>query len=161
MVLEQRESYRSVARKMNTCHRLVNRWVNAYQQHGVDGLSLENSMSYSGAFKLELIKEMQESGLSLSQSSAQHRIAVSVLSGWRRLYEQHGASALLEQKPRGRPPKMKKFNPKNEGKPLDYEALIKENERLRIENDYLKKVRALALKNATQRKGSKSKPFKN
>lgn len=161
MVLDQGESYCSVARQLQTCHRLVSRWVNAYKLHGRKGLSLESTWCYSGDFKLGLIQEMQECGLSLSQVSAQYRISVSVLSGWRRQYEQHGASALFAKKPRGRPPKMKKTNPKNEGNPTDYEKLLRENELLRIENDYLKKVHALIQKRETQRRGNKPKPFKS
>lgn len=161
MVLDQGESYGSVARELQTCPRLVSRWVNAYKLHGINGLSLKRSGCYSGDFKLRLIQEMQERGLSLSQVSVQYRIAISALSGWRRLYDHSGASALLEKKPRGRPPKMKKNDFKSEGNPLDYEKLLKENERLRIENDYLKKVRALIQKKEIQKRGRKPKPSKN
>jgi transposase len=161
MVLGQGKSYCSVARQLQTSDRLVSRWVNAFRLHGIEGLSLKNNGSYSGALKLRLIREMQENALSLHQMSAQYLITPSALSGWRRLYEQHGASALLAEKPRGRPPKMKKSSPKTEENPTDYEKLLKENERLRIENDYLKKVRALIQKKEIQKRGRKPKPSKN
>lgn len=161
MVLEQNESYCSVARKMQTSHRLVSRWVNSYKLYGKEGLTLKSGKSYSGAFKLRLIREMQENALSLHQMSAQYRITPSVISGWRRLYEQYGAFALLEMKSRGRPPKVKKNNPKKEESPMSYEALLKENERLRIENDYLKKVRALIQKKETPKGGGKPKPSRS
>lgn len=160
-VLDQGESYCSVAHQLQTSDRLVSRWVNAYKLHGIKGLSFKNKGGYSGAFKLRLLHEMEENALSLHQMSAQYRITPSALSIWRRLYEQHGASALLENKPRGRPPKMKKSSPKPERNSTDYEKLLRENERLRIENDYLKKVRALIQKKETQKRGGKPKPSKN
>jgi transposase len=161
MVLEQGESYCSVARELQTSQRLISRWVNSYKHHGKNGLSFKNGMHYSGEFKLGLIREMQESGLSLSEVAAQYRITHSVLRGWRKQYEQCGASSLFQTKPRGKLPKMKKSNRKNEDNPLDYQTLLKENERLRIENDYLKKVHALIQKKENQKRGNKPKPFKN
>ncbi len=161
MVLEHNESYHSVAKQLQTSHRLVSRWVNSYKLHGIKGLSLKNNTHFSGEFKLGLIKKMQECGLSLSETSAQYGITISLLSCWRRLYEQKGSSALFEKKPRGKPPKMKKIDHNNDGTPLNYEALLKENERLRIENDYLKKLQALIQKSETQKRVNKSKPFKN
>jgi transposase len=161
LVIEKGESYCSVARQLQTSHRLVSLWVNAYKLHGINGLSLKNNGCHRGTFKLRLIQEMLERGLSLSQVSAQYRITISALSEWRRLYEQHGASALLEEKPRGRPPKMKKTSPKTQGDPTAYEKLLKENERLRIENDYLKKVRALIQKKETPKGGGKPKPSRS
>jgi len=160
-VLEQGESYHSVARKLQTDHQLISRWVNSYKRYGKEGLTLKSRNGYSGTFKLRLIQEMQENSLSLHQMSAQYRISPSALSVWRRLYEQHGALALLEMKPRGRPKKMRKSSPKTEENPTDYEKLLKENERLRIENDYLKKVRALIQKKETQKRGGKPKPSRN
>jgi transposase len=161
MVLEQGETYHSLAKKLQTSAQLISRWVNTYKLHGVYGLSLKNNNVYGGDFKLKLILEMQELGLSLSQISAKYRITISVLSGWRRLYEQKGVSALYETKIRGRPPKMKKSNLKKKEDLSDYEELLKENERLRIENDYLKKVCALIQKKKTQNKGKKPRPSKN
>jgi len=161
LVIEKGESYCSVARQLQTSHRLICLWVNAYKLHGIKGLSLKNNGSHSGAFKLRRIQEMQESGLSLTQASAQYCITISALWGWRRLYEQHGALALLEEKPRGRPPKMKKSSPKTQENLTDYEKLLRENERLRIENDYLKKVHALIQKKETPKGGGRPKPSRS
>ncbi|RXQ87486.1 helix-turn-helix domain-containing protein [Ancylomarina salipaludis] len=96
---------------------------------------------------------MLKTGLSLDQVSAKHLITQSLISKWRRDFEQFGASALFTENPRGRPPKMKK---KSENKQIDsisdYDKLLKENQRLRAENDYLKKLRALIQKKETQKK---------
>ena len=49
------------------------------------------------------------------------------------------------------------MNNKSENKQIDsiseYDKLLKENERLRAENDYLKKLRALIQKKEAQKKG--------
>lgn len=161
MVLEQGETYCSVARKLQTCHRLVSRWVNSYRLHGAKGLSLNNNGCYPGDFKLQLVQEMLEYGLSLSQVSAKYCVAVSLLSRWRRAYEEHGASALLEHKPIGRPSKMRKSSPKPDKNLTDYEKLLRENERLRIENDYLKKLHALTQKHRAPRGGNRPRPSKS
>jgi len=96
---------------------------------------------------------MLKSNLSLYQVSAKHLITYSLISRWRRDYEQYGASALFKENPRGRPPKMKK---KSENKQTDsiseYENLLKENERLRAENDCFKRLRALIQKKEAQKK---------
>jgi len=152
-ILKKGRSCRSVARDLQTCPKVVGRWVNAYKLHGKKGLSLKNKIRYTGDFKLQIIEEMLKTGLSLDQVSAKHLITQSLISKWRRDFEQFGASALFTENPRGRPPKMKK---KSENKQIDsisdYDKLLKENQRLRAENDYLKKLRALIQKKETQKK---------
>lgn len=152
-ILKGKTSYRSTALKYQTSHRLISLWVDCYKMHGKSGLSFINGRVYTGEFKLGLLKEMETRGLSLQQMSAKHLITPSTLSIWRRQYEQFGASALFTENPRGRPPKMKQ---KSENKPIDsiseYDKLLKENQRLRAENDYLKKLRALIQKKETQKK---------
>lgn len=108
LVLKAGHSYCSVARMLSTSDRLVSRWVSSYKLHGVSGLSLRNHMRYSGDFKLSLIQDMLANHLSLHQASAKYHLNNSQISRWRRQYEQFGASSLFEEKPLGRPPKMKK-----------------------------------------------------
>lgn len=149
LVLKEGHSYCSVARILSTSDRLVSRWVNSYKLYGISGLSLKNHMRYSGDFKLSLIKDMLANHLSLHQASAKYHISDGLISGWRRQYEQFGAAVLYEEKPRGRPPKMKDKKPtsKKQKTPSDpYQELLDENLRLRIENEYLKKLQALTQK---------------
>lgn len=153
-ILKGLDSCRGVARSLNTSPSLVNRWVSAYKLHGKKGLSLRNTIRYTGDFKHQLIREMLDQKLSLHQISAKYLITHSLISKWRREYEQYGASILFKTQPRGRPPKMKKKSENKQVGPIsEYEKLLKENERLRAENDYLKKLRALIQKNEAQKKG--------
>ncbi len=152
-ILRDGRSCLSVARDLNTSHSLVRRWVSAYKLHGREGLSFRNKIQYTGDFKLQIIEEMLKSKLSLYEVSAKHLISHSLLSRWRRKYEQYGASALFKEKPIGRPPKMKQKSENKQVNPIsEYEKLLKENERLRAENDYLKKLRALIQKKEAQKK---------
>lgn len=158
LVLKEGYSYCSVARILSTSDTLISRWVSAYKQHGLSGLCLRNHIHYDGDFKLSILKDMTENHLSLHQASTKYQITQSVLSKWRCRYLEFGISALYEEKPRGRPPKMKspKKTPAKEKAPSEaYQELLDENLRLRIENAYLKKLQTLTQKNSG-RKSSKS-----
>lgn len=161
LILEGNESYNSVARKYKTSRSLISLWVDCYKQHGKTGLSCNNRMEYSGDFKLALIKQMKREALSLHQMSVQHFISLSSLSSWRRQYEQFGVLSLLDSKPRGRPPKMQEPKRKKSNKPATLEELVRENERLRAENDYLKKLQALIQKQEALDKDNEPRSSKN
>jgi transposase len=138
------DSYRSVAREFNTCHRLISLWVDSYKVHGRSGLSFKNKLSYTGEFKLSVLQEMRSEGLSLHQLSVKYLISPSVLSTWKHEYIEGGATALFMKKRKGRPPKAGNKQKATQKTSLsDEEKLVKENELLRAENDYLKKLQAL------------------
>ena len=158
LVLEDGLGYREVAKLLSTSHRLISLWIGSYKLHGRSGLSKRNKIRYTGDFKYELISQMKDNHLSLHQVSAKYNITTSILSQWRRQYEEFGKSVLYEEKTRGRPPKMKYQNdkvPKKKISPDPYQELFEENLRLRIENEYLKKLQALTQK-SKGRKPSRS-----
>lgn len=138
------DSYRSVARELNTSHRLISLWVDSYKIHGRSGLSFKNNLGYTGEFKLSLLQEMRSEGLSLHQLSLKYLISPSVLSTWKREYAEGGAIALFMKKRKGRPATAGNKQKATQKTFLsDEEKLVKENELLRAENDYLKKLQAL------------------
>ena len=141
------DSYNSIARKFNTSHRLISLWVDSYKVHGRSGLSFKNNLSYTGEFKLKLLQKMHSEGLSLHQLSVKYLISPSVLSAWKRQYKEGGATALFMNKRKGRPSKACNKQKTTQKTSLsNEEKLIKENELLRAENDYLKKLQALIQK---------------
>jgi len=149
-VLEGGLSYQGVAKLLSTSHRLISLWVASYRLHELLGLSKHNKIHYTGDFKYGLISQMKDNHLSLYQVSAQYNISPSILSQWRRQYEEFGKSVLYQEKPQGRPLKMKHQKNKvpTEKVPSGpYQELLEENLRLRIENEYLKKLQALTQKN--------------
>ena len=152
-ILESNESYSSVARKHQTNHRLISLWVDSYKAHGRAGLSKKNNLVYTGAFKLSLLQEMLNDGLSFQQLSVKYLISPSLISVWKREYERDGALALFKEKQRGRPSKMKKKPENKQTTPMsEKEKLLKENELLRAENDFLKKLQALIQQQKAQKK---------
>ena len=121
----------------------VRKWVKKYQEHGIDGLSKNIVTSYSGAFKQSVIEYMHTNHLSLQETAYHFNLANhSIIGKWERIYYEEGPQALYEER-RGR---SKYMNSKPRKKKLSKEVeedLIAENQRLRMENEYLKKLNAL------------------
>ena len=112
---------------------------------------------YSAGFKISVIMDMRENCLSHRETvrkywNTQNRTEegkyLHTLRNWERIYLKEGAEGLMKERrgrgSKGRPPKLDK---KIE------EDLIAENQRLRMEIEYLKKLSALVL--AEERKNGK------
>ena len=131
-----------------------------YKQFGPEGLSLKHC-SYSGAFKLSVIEYMHQNHLSLSQAAVKFGIPMDTTVGkWERIYYEEGPEALFRDN-RGRP---KTMNSKQSRKKLPKqteEDLIAEVQRLRMENEYLKKLQALVQKRIDLENGKESPSSKN
>ena len=108
---------------------------------------------YSAEFKICVIMDMQEHHLAYretvrkywnTENRSQEDLYLKTIKRWERIFLEEGAKGLMKErrgqgivsegKKRGRPPKLdKKFE----------EDLIAQNKRLRMENEYLKKLQAL------------------
>ena len=153
----QGESARSVSRKLHLDHHILYEWVERYKLRGVEGLKPKGKrprlLSYEE--KCKIIREYQESELTLCQLSAKYDIASTALAGWVRLAEREGFEALAPRK-LGRPKTDRDMT-----KRLPKEEYEKENERLRLENLLLKKVRALVEEREARNRAIGRKPSKN
>jgi transposase len=105
---------------------------------------------YTGEFKQQVIETMRKEGLSYREAAQQfdvsdhHRII-----SWERIYLEEGAKGLyIERRGRGGG-MLPKLGKKTE------EDLIAEVQRLRAENDYLKKLNALVLEEERRSKRRK------
>ena len=138
------ESKRSICRELNIDISLLKDWERYYKQFGIDGLkpNLSNTQ-YPPEFKLKVIQEIEDKGLSLRQASLKYAIpSCSVVYNWLRKYKQNGITGLYKSKV-GRP---KKMTPKKTNESLTKEEqLLEENKSLKAELDLLKKLQALAL----------------
>ena len=121
----------------------VRKWVRKYEEHGAKGLIKNQKASYSGEFKQNVVEYMHENHLSATETAIHFRLgATRVVLDWERIYYEKGPHALYEEQ-RGRSgkvsskPKKKKLDKQVE------EDLIEEVQRLRMENEYLKKLNAL------------------
>ena len=108
---------------------------------------------YSPEFKISVIMDMREHHLGYRETARKYNLvrqsessAATMVQRWERIYLEEGAEGLMKErrgrasaangKRRGRPPKLDK---KVE------EDLIAENQRLRMEIEYIKKLSALVL----------------
>lgn len=109
------------------------------------GINESNIRKWVG-FKLKVLKSISKDFLSLSQTCLKFNIPdAAIIVKWQRDFANFGLDG-LQPKPKGRPKAMNNFKRKKckSDKPLTREEeLLKENEALRCENDYLKKLHAL------------------
>ena len=115
---------------------------------------------YSAEFKIGVIMDMREHNIGYRETARKYRLVrqsesavASMLHRWERIYLEEGAEGLMKERRgracrasgtrKGRPPKLDK---KVE------EDLIAENQRLRMEIEYLKKLDALVQKRLQEEK---------
>ena len=114
---------------------------------------------YSAEFKIGVIMDMREHRLGYRETARKYNLGksgstVTTIQRWERIFLEEGAEGLMKERrgracaasgtKKGRPPKL---DPKVE------EDLIAENQRLRMEIEYLKKLSALVL--AEERKSGR------
>ena len=106
---------------------------------------------YTGEFKQMVVETMRKEGLSHKEAERRFELPHKRAASWERIYFEEGPEGLyIERRGRsshggGRPAKQLK--------PEVEEDLIAEVQRLRAENAYLKKLRALVLEEERQSKG--------
>lgn len=114
---------------------------------------------YSGEFKIGVIMDMRENYLSHRETvrkywNTQNRTEedkyLHTLRNWERIYLEEGVKGLIKERrgkgSKGRPPKLDKETE---------EDLIAENQRLRMEIEYLKKLDALVRKREQEEEKSR------
>ena len=153
-VVEDGMSYNASARITGTAKEHVRRWVMRYKQFGPEGLIVKHG-SYDGAFKISVIEYMHANHLSLSQTAVKFGIPQdNVVGKWERIYYEEGPQGLYMER-RGRKSKMNSDKPtKKKLSKETEEDLIAEVQRLRMENDYLKKLQALVQERIARENGN-------
>jgi len=165
-VVSGHDSSESVAQKIGSQKTTVQRWVNLYNLHGTAGLNLRHG-SYSGEFKVHVIRDLIKNNLSLRQAAAIFGIPKDHTVGkWLQKYEREGVSSLLKET-RGRKKikmaeNLKKQSKSSISKDEKLAALESEVEYLRAENAFLKKLDALIQEEkAAKAQSKRPKPSKN
>lgn len=143
--LEGKESYETIAKEIGVHKSKVQFWVRKHEFHGENAF-FKSYTNYSLQYKLDVLKYMNENGTSIFETAAIFNLpSDSTLWNWQHIFETQGLAA-LEPKKKG-PPSMKNDKQKTLKKqaPAEgtIEALKEENESLRMENAYLKKLNAL------------------
>ena len=153
--------FRALAHQYSLSDGQLRRWVNLYQTHGKAGLE-KKSASYSSARKLAILQHMWHNELSYSRTAAIFNIrSPGHLSKWERCYHSGGISALQPRR-RGTPKKMVDSKPAPPQPPVadadrSREDLLAEVNFLRMENAYLKKMKALVQEQREQRTTARKK----
>lgn len=133
----------------------IQKWLALYREHGEAGLCTTHG-TYSGDFKVSVVEYMRNTGTSLCQTAAHFNIpSKESVSKWERIYYEEGKDALYEER-RGRASKMGNRKPRKAKTNVEEnEDLLAEVQRLRMENEYLKKLNALV-----QEREKSKKPIK-
>ena len=124
----------------------IKRWVRAYQAFGEEGLRKKQSNQvYSVQFKMDVLHFMKQTGASYQDTAIQFKMNnPSLITTWNHRFLKKGVAG-LEERAKGRLLMSKK--PKNRTEtqaklPSREEQLERENELLRLEVAYLKKLKA-------------------
>ena len=143
-------SYMDIANQMKVDKKSVRKWVTYYKYHGIDGLKPHSyCKSFTKMFKLEVIEYLERTGASYFEVAARFNIrSQSSIPKWRRELRPYiVGTAQFDQKESSPMPKKNKIQEIDEIKEIDdIKQMKKELEYLRMENAYLKKLRALVQK---------------
>ena len=134
-------------------------WVK-YKAVGSVGLKKNAKIKIDFALKRKIILDIAENHLTLHSAALKYGVHPITISRWSGMYRKGGWRALLNVRERsmlsdmGRPKK-------NSGPVTELEVLRKENERLRLENLLLKKVKALVEEREARNRAIGHGPSKN
>lgn len=146
-LLNEGMSYTKVAKLFNVNTSTIGDLKRAYNKYGDSALEVKNThITYTADFKLQIV-ELIKDGHGIRDIASKYDLRHSMIIQWVQKYDEFGYNGLkIDQ--RGRP-KMKKNDNvsninENDLTPEEkVKQLEKENELLKMENEYLKKLDAL------------------
>jgi transposase len=142
--LEGPLGYKLLAKKYDiSSETSIKKWVNSFKAFGKDGLCRKRSKTvYSVQFKLNVINFMKETGASYQDTAIEFKLNnPPLIANWNKTFLNEGIEGLKE-KGKGRAPMSEKRKKKQEKLKSREEQLEREIELLRLENAYLKKLKA-------------------
>jgi len=151
---ESSEGYKLVGQHYGIDPSFVSLWVKRHQLHGAEAFDKKLS-TYSAEFKLSVLQHMWDKQISHHKVSLLFDIrGKSIVSAWERQYHSGGIEGLIPGT-RGRTKTMpadktKSDSPVNTDENRSREEILEEVNYLRMENAYLKKLKALVQKDALE-----------
>lgn len=154
VVKEYQEGYlgiRPLAKKFGIKSKSqVDRWIKLYEKFGANGLkSKKHRETYSVQFKLNVLRFIERTGSSEMEAALHFGMkGPTRIASWKKAYREGGVEGLSKKK--GRPSmsdtsKRNKNKKINEKEMTNEQRLERENELLRLELEYLKKLRAFQM----------------
>ena len=140
---EDHLGYIAISKKMNLGKSTVMRIIRKFHLHGEDSLTKKKNRVFPPDLKLHIIQRVLNGESQLSVS-IEYQIQEIMIINWLQKYQELGYDGLID-KPKGRPPSMKKD--KKTIDPDDKDAIIKQKDQrileLEAEVEVLKKLNAL------------------
>lgn len=137
-------------------------WVR-YQSEGPSGLLKKRNVKADYAFKLQVIRDIEENHLTLVEASLKYNVSANRIYVWQRIARVQGYDALATIMPCGRPPKNDMGRPRKKKleEMTELELLQLRVKELEAENALLKKVKALVEEREARLKEIGRKPSRN
>lgn len=138
--LQGKEGYREIASELGIDHKSIVKWVKQYQHQGAKAFT-NKCTTYTPEFKMEVLNYMTEKQTSLSETAAIFNIpAHQTVARWAKKFEKVGQEAFRPNEKRYTSMKNKTESPLTK---KSVKELEDENNYLKMENAYLKKLNAL------------------
>ena len=150
-VLSNDVSLYQVQLKFNISREVIRMWIARYKNGGIYALkNIRKKRKYSGQFKVDVVEYMYEHRFSYKKTCMKFTVPDYLIKEWDLVYRYEGKDVLLK----GNYMKSKKKKNQNLNEKTR-EELLEEVEQLRMENAYLKKLRALVQKGTKPNNGKK------
>jgi transposase-like protein len=153
------EGGKTIAKSIGVHPSIIYQWIRRYETLGENAFE-KRYTSYPTQYKLDVLNYMNEQGTSIRETAAIFNIpSYETLRKWKVAYDKGGLDALQSKKKGHQSMKNKKLNTTKDHGIIEgsIEALQAENERLRMENAYLKKLNALVQNKEKSRNKTKPK----
>lgn len=147
-----------LSEQFNVSNYTIRRIERQYREHGIESFKEKgNNSKYPVDFKMEIIKRVL-AGESIKGIAFELCVNDGLIHSWVKKYNELGYNGLIEKK-KGRLPKMRPKENKNDIPMDEKDKRIKEleerNAQLEMENDLLKKLRALVQQREQQQNKKK------
>ncbi|MEK5485289.1 helix-turn-helix domain-containing protein [Lysinibacillus sp. FSL M8-0355] len=141
---EEKESTYQIANRLQRDRQYVRLWIELYRYHGIEGIIRPQGFTnYEDSFKIKVIQHLIETGDSLLQTAAKFNIpSRETIRRWKKQWMSKADKVLyqIEKECQSMP---KKQPPSSDLNEKTMEELKAEIDYLRMENAYLKKLKAL------------------